>query len=107
MIQKSAAVSDEFPKTDERLEYWNLECVFILICRQAGVMFKGEILTRLWQRTHIAYVKIRCVNVTLFSGRTVQFKPVVLTAYACTHTKARARVCIYRYVYTINTYFTV
>jgi len=32
MALQSAAVSDEFPKTGERLEYLNLECVFLLVC---------------------------------------------------------------------------
>jgi len=31
MTLKSAAVRDEFPKTGERLEYLNLECVFLLV----------------------------------------------------------------------------
>ena len=31
MTLKSAALSDEFPKTGERLEYLNLERVFLLV----------------------------------------------------------------------------
>jgi len=38
MTLKSAAVRDEFPKTGEILEYFNLECVFLLVC----LTYKGK-----------------------------------------------------------------